>query len=141
MVNASPAHQCLGRHSEQISDAIQRRRVMARIMSCFPWDESRERLEVALSERDLITLLQLLYTRGGAKAIFTRDVPIEFAHCRISAEWDEQHYAHPSREGAAPAAVNPMESVTERTMDRLLQRQLQQLGAEHRLDWVEGTDR
>lgn len=114
---------------------------MARIMSCFPWDESRATLEVALSERDLITLLGLLYTRGSAKAIVTRDVPIEFAHCRISVEWDEQHYAHPSREGAAPATVNPMESVIERAMDQMLQRQLQNLGTEHRVDWVEGADR
>lgn len=114
---------------------------MARIMSCFPWDEPRETLEVALSERDLITLLGLLYNRGGAKAIVTREVPIEFVHCRISVEWDEQHYAHPSRERAMPASVNPMESVIERTMDQLLQRQLKQLGVERRVDWVEGADR
>ena len=63
---------------------------MARIMSCFPWDESRETLEVALSERDLVTLLGLIYTRGGPKAIVTRDVPVEFAHCRISVQWGEQ---------------------------------------------------
>jgi hypothetical protein len=142
MVHASPAHPVpqatgIARSYRDSKETY----LMARIMSCFPWDESRQTLEVALSERDLITLLGLLYTRGGPKAIVTRDVPIEFAHCRIAVQWDEQHYAHPSRDGAPPATVNPMESVIERTMDQLLQRQLQHLGTERRVDWVEGADR
>lgn len=111
---------------------------MARITTCFHWDESRGTLDVALSERDLVSLLTLLYTPGAPKSLVTRNAPAEFAHCRIVAEFDQQHYAHSCREGAQPASVNPMDSVIERTIDEVLQEQLRRTGQRHRADWIEG---
>lgn len=110
---------------------------MARIATCYHWDESRETLDIALSERDLVSLLTLLYTPGASKSLVTRNAPVEFAHCRIVAEFDQQHYSHPSRDGAQPASVNPMDSVIERTIDRALQEQLKRRGQHHRADWIE----
>lgn len=114
---------------------------MVRIMSCSPRDESRQTLEVTRDERDLVAPLGLLYTRGGRKAIVSKDVPIEFACCRFSVEWDEQHYAHPSLEVAVSATVNPMGSAIERVMDRLLKHQLERLGSEHRIDRIDAANR
>jgi hypothetical protein len=70
--------------------------------------EGRHSLDIALSERNLITLLSKLYTPGSACAIEVGDIPGGFATALVRAEPDELHYAWPTREGAPPGAMHPL---------------------------------
>ena len=110
---------------------------MARVMSCFAWDEPREILDIALSERDLITLLTLLYTPGHSGSFINRDVPPEFAYSRIRAEPDALHYAYPTREGAGPAEMNPLVEAVHRTIHKVVQQHVENAAAERKLEWEE----
>jgi hypothetical protein len=86
---------------------------MARVLITHPPNVPGAVLDIALSERNLLTLLSQLYTPGSACAFFNRDVPDGFVHACLRAEPDEYHYSSPTREGA-PAG--PMHPLTERVL-------------------------
>jgi hypothetical protein len=65
-------------------------------------------LDIALSERNLITLLSKLYTPGSACTLQVGDTPSGFGAVLVRAEPDELHYAWPTREGAPPGAMHPI---------------------------------
>jgi hypothetical protein len=70
-------------------------------------------LVVALSERNLLTLLSKLYTPGSLCEVWNGDVPSAFAFVRLRAEPDDVHYSSPTRLGAPPG---PMHPVTEKVL-------------------------
>jgi hypothetical protein len=81
---------------------------MARVLITHPADAPGPVLDVAISERNLLSLLSKLYTRGSSCAIDSYDVPEEFARVRLRVEPDEFHYASPTREGAPPGPMHPL---------------------------------
>lgn len=70
--------------------------------------EGQRGLDIALSERNLITLLSKLYTPGSACTLEVGDPPSGFDAALLRAEPDELHYAWPTREGAPPGNMHPI---------------------------------
>lgn len=81
---------------------------MARILVTHPPDAPGPVLDVALSERNLLTLLSKLYTPGSACSFCNGDVPDGFAYACLRAEPDEYHYASPTRECAPAGSMHPL---------------------------------
>jgi len=77
---------------------------MARVTSLFDAD-GRLTVAVALSERNLLTLLSKLYTPGSTPAIYTGggDSTLHV----ILAEDDETHYGHSARGGHPAGSMHP----------------------------------
>jgi hypothetical protein len=81
---------------------------------------ARPLLDIALSERNLIVLLSKLYTPHSKRCLRCCDVPAEFAHADITAELDEFHYAHPTREGAPAGPMHPIAELIHQAVRRLV---------------------
>lgn len=88
---------------------------MARVLITNPPDAPGPVLDIALSERNLLTLLSKLYTPGSACSFLSGDIPDElgFAHPCLRAEPDEYHYGSPPRGGAPAGSMHPL---TERVL-------------------------
>lgn len=88
---------------------------MARVLIAYPPAASGPVLDIALSERNLLTLLSKLYTPGSACSFLNYDIPGELGcGCAVfRAEPDEYHYASPTREGTPAGEMHPL---TERVL-------------------------
>jgi hypothetical protein len=85
---------------------------MARVLITNPPDMPGPVLDIALSERNLLTLLSKLYTPGSAYLLVVSDIP-EGLNVRLLAEPDEYHYYSPARAGEPAGATHPL---TERVL-------------------------
>ena len=71
-------------------------------------DPDERLLVVALSERNLATLLSKLYTPGSTCSIVVGDLPPGFTEMVLTAEPDGVHYASPTRQGAEAGEMHPV---------------------------------
>jgi hypothetical protein len=83
---------------------------MARILIANPPGGPGPVLDIALSERNLLTLLSKLYTPGSACSFLSGDIPDElgFVQACFRGEPDEYHYCSPTREGAPAGSMHPL---------------------------------
>jgi hypothetical protein len=93
---------------------------MARILVIHPPASAGPVLDIALSERNLVTLLSKLYTTGSQCSLRTGDVPDGFVGATVRVEPDELHYASATREGAAPGVMHPLAELVLVTVRRVL---------------------
>jgi hypothetical protein len=82
---------------------------MARVHIANPPGTPGPVLDIALSERNLLTLLTKLYS-GSACSFLSGDIPDElgFVHACFRGEPDEYHYCSPTREGAPAESMHPL---------------------------------
>jgi hypothetical protein len=81
-----------------------------------PGLDDRPILLVAISRRNLLTLVSKLLTPGSRCEIWNDDVPSAFAFLRLRAEPDDIHYNSPTRLGVPPG---PMHPVTEKVLQAI----------------------